>query len=377
MLVRKSLLVFFVVVFATGSVIADEPVQAQHSAGDGETFRVFTRKRQPSNTSESFRAAPDSDLATNTTSIVATTGTSDNTSAFIVRNSSLVELFRVRSDGNVGVNNSAPTGKLDVGGEVVAGYQQGFQSRNSINNVARLAVIDNGLFGNVGTYPNIASYGPSFATNGWQIGAATAGVSGTGYPNSLSFVTSSVERIRVDSAGNVGIGQLVPGSKLDVTGTGHFTGDLTVDGNITGAKVVNAVYQDIAEWVPASTHMNPGTVVVLNHEHENEVMPSASAYDTAVAGVVSAQPGVLLGVPGDSKTQVATTGRVKVHVDATRGAIAIGDLLVTSDKPGTAMKSQPIDLGGVSIHRPGTVIGKALQPLATGQGEILVLLSLQ
>jgi hypothetical protein len=64
-------------------------------------------------------------------------------------------------------------------------------------------------------------------------------------------------------------------------------------------------------------------------------------------------------------------------VDATNSPIAIGDLLVTSSKPGVAMKSIPIDLGGTKIHRPGTIIGKALEPLATGEGEILILLSMQ
>ena len=74
---------------------------------------------------------------------------------------------------------------------------------------------------------------------------------------------------------------------------------------------------------------------------------------------------------------IATTGRVKVHVDASSGAIEAGDLLVTSGKPGLAMKSQPVDLGGVKIHRPGTLIGKALESLPSGEGDILVLLSLQ
>jgi hypothetical protein len=41
------------------------------------------------------------------------------------------------------------------------------------------------------------------------------------------------------------------------------------------------------------------------------------------------------------------------------------------------MKSLPIEVGGVRMHRPGTLIGKALEPLAGGTGEILVLLSLQ
>ena len=92
--------------------------------------------------------------------------------------------------------------------------------------------------------------------------------------------------------------------------------------------------------------------------------------------MVSAQPGIALGDRGDNKVLVATTGRVRIKVDASQ-PIQVGDLLVTSDKPGTAMRSQPLSLGGVQIHRPGTLIGKALEPLAKGEGEILVLLSLQ
>jgi len=154
-------------------------------------------------------------------------------------------------------------------------------------------------------------------------------------------------------------------------------GDINVTGTITGAKVVNAVYQDVAEWVPASADMEPGTVVVLNRDRNNEVMPSHHAYDTGVAGVVSAQPGILLGIGDTSKEQIATTGRVRVRVDATRSPIRIGDLLVTSDIPGTAMRSDPIQISGRTFHQPGTIIGKALEPLADGEGEILVLLSLQ
>ena len=146
---------------------------------------------------------------------------------------------------------------------------------------------------------------------------------------------------------------------------------MTVDG------IINAKYQDVAEWVPSDGALPAGTVVVLNRLKTNAVAPSAIAYDTAVAGVVSDQPGVLLGVAGDNKAKIATTGRVKVHVDARTHAVNIGDLLVTSDLPGTAMLSEPLDLGGVKIHRPGTIIGKALEPLPSGQGEILVLLSLQ
>lgn len=50
---------------------------------------------------------------------------------------------------------------------------------------------------------------------------------------------------------------------------------------------------------------------------------------------------------------------------------------MTSDTEGMAMKSEPIEIGGRKIHAPGTIIGKALEPLAFGTGDILVLLSLQ
>jgi hypothetical protein len=43
---------------------------------------------------------------------------------------------------------------------------------------------------------------------------------------------------------------------------------------------------------------------------------------------------------------------VKVKVDATNGPIQIGDLLVTADKEGFAMKSVPVEIGGIRIHRP-------------------------
>ncbi|HSP17255.1 MAG TPA: hypothetical protein VLV78_21105 [Thermoanaerobaculia bacterium] len=175
----------------------------------------------------------------------------------------------------------------------------------------------------------------------------------------------------IDGLGNVGIGVIVPGARLDVNGTIYAAGDINSGGRI------NAKFQDVAEWVPATEDFAAGTVVVLERGARNRVTESRRAYDTAVAGVISAQPGIVLGEHGPGTMLVAASGRVRVHVDASRGPIDVGDLLVTSDKPGMAMRSEPVHLGDVAIHRPGTILGKALEPLAEGDGEILVLLSLQ
>jgi hypothetical protein len=117
--------------------------------------------------------------------------------------------------------------------------------------------------------------------------------------------------------------------------------------------------------------------VVLDSTKSNQVTSSSTSYDTRVAGVVSEQPGIALGEKSEGKVLVATTGRVRVKVDASKGPIQVGDLLVTSDIPGVAMKSEPMEINGRKFHQPGTLIGKALEPLEKGKGEILVLLSLQ
>jgi len=74
---------------------------------------------------------------------------------------------------------------------------------------------------------------------------------------------------------------------------------------------------------------------------------------------------------------IDAAGRNRVKADARYGSIRPGDLLVSSPRTGYAMRSRPFRMGGRLVHRPGTLIGKALEPLEKGDGEILVLLTLQ
>jgi hypothetical protein len=208
------------------------------------------------------------------------------------------------------------------------------------------------------------------------------GIEGYGSGTMLDMSTgNSMIKVSGMRVGNLGMPEInSTGAPLLLNADSDFDVQVGTDENPRGLVVkgnIAAKFQDLAEWVPTTAELGAGTVVVLDPARSNHVLASSRSYDTSVAGVVSPQPGIILGDAGPSKTLVATTGRVRVRVDATKHPIAIGDLLVTGDKPGVAMKSIAADLQGIAIHRPGTVLGKALEPLPAGTGEILVLLSLQ
>jgi hypothetical protein len=282
----------------------------------------------------------------------------------------------ITNTGNVGIGTTTPLEKLQVMGNLALDNPD-TASYTLLRLNSGGALHGGGLYAmgtNYTAQPNTANDAGTLAVMSYETGGVSITSGNTTNGSIRMYVGGSgpdTERLRITQAGNVGIGIASPTARL------HVGGNIVATGSITGATVLGAVYQDMAEWVPASSDMAPGTVVVLNRGRSNEVMPSSHGYDTAVAGVVSAAPGIILGTAAATKEQVATTGRVRVHVDARRAPIHVGDLLVTSDVAGTAMRSEPMNINGRQFHQPGTILGKALEPLEDGIGEVLVLLSMQ
>jgi len=127
--------------------------------------------------------------------------------------------------------------------------------------------------------------------------------------------------------------------------------------------------------VAALDEATPGTVMVI--AEEGRLRPSTTPYDRRVAGIVSGmgkqRPGIVLGRSPEnaSRVAIALVGRAVCKVTAETEAIAIGDLLTSSPVRGHAMKATD------ATRALGTIIGKALAPLASGRGAIPALIALQ
>jgi hypothetical protein len=161
---------------------------------------------------------------------------------------------------------------------------------------------------------------------------------------------------------------------------GVFVGNVEVTGDLilTGGDVAEQF--DVATRLDSVDQVAPGTVVVL--DGEGALTPCTQVYDSRVAGVVSGAgdrvPALILdrreeqGEDGGDtwRREIAVTGKVWCQLDARHHPVQVGDLLTTSSTPGYAMAATDREAAF------GAVLGKALTPLPSGTGLVLVLVSL-
>lgn len=227
-----------------------------------------------------------------------------------------------------------------------------------------------GVYGEAHQWPNNAVFGSSNAGHGVH-GINGAG-SGTSPSVGCGVWGESAQGNGVYGASKHGMAGVFEG-KVSVSGDISAGGNITITGSgdlvLTGA--------DCAEQfdVCSAAASDPGTVLVIDQNGGLE--QSLKPYDRRVAGVVSGagsfKSGILLDRRPDApdRTPVALVGKVYCKVDASSAPIEIGDLLTSSATPGHAMKAAD------PFRAFGAVIGKALQPLASGRGLVAILVALQ
>jgi len=153
---------------------------------------------------------------------------------------------------------------------------------------------------------------------------------------------------------------------------------------ITGAQLSAMDYvvhnYSSASWSgTVSEAVEPGDVLELDPDNPGQYCKSRGPCSTLVAGVVSSDPGVVLGSGAPSlptthhspladSALLALIGIVPVKACDEGGPIALGDLLVASSTSGYAMRWDH------ESEMCTNFVGKALEPLIEGEGLIMVLL---
>ncbi len=111
-----------------------------------------------------------------------------------------------------------------------------------------------------------------------------------------------------------------------------------------------------------SRPVEAGDLLTLDPERPGLLVPATTARDPGVVGIAADAP---VDVDGELRVALVETNYAVVKVDAGYGEIRPGDLLTSSFTSGHAMRATEIV--------PGTIVGKALEPLETGTGLIKVL----
>ncbi len=144
------------------------------------------------------------------------------------------------------------------------------------------------------------------------------------------------------------------------------------DGEVYADGSYHAGGADFAELVPVrQPDLEPGDVVAL--AIDGKLIRCFKEHQASVVGVVSTKPGyqsdLFKELDASEKIPLAVMGIVPVKVTATNGPIRPGDMLTPSAVPGRAMRSRKIV--------PGTIIGKAMEGLESGEGLVRMLIMLR
>ena len=163
--------------------------------------------------------------------------------------------------------------------------------------------------------------------------------------------------------------KILPHSLIDTEGNVQhegtiYCGAVEATGDVVGARVYNAVWNDYAEFFPKKGLIMPGDLVALDLESDKEVYVKAGSSNAmSVVGVCSDEYAHLIG--GDKPPEgidyieynstkyvpVALAGRVRVYV---QGPAKKGDLLV----PGTDGCAQ---VYVKNYHNPASIIGMLVE----------------
>jgi hypothetical protein len=273
---------------------------------------------------------------------------------------------RIVDVSGVSISN-AEIGTARIGNLLVDSHAQftnGLQVRNGLH------VSNNGLLlgGDFGMYSNNSSVG---ATNTLHFSDRVLFKTSASSTETNLFIfdtfndfTTTVSSTYLLSVRNNGNSAFSVASNGDVAASGTlFAANATV--GTPGTPGDLAEHVDIA----IDDTVEPGDVMMIDPDTLDTYRRSGTAYEQAVAGVISTNPTITVGSGRTGHTAVmAMVGRVPIKISGENGPVKRGDILVTASLPGHAMRYDPTKDNGLQIVG---IVGMALESFEGDVGKIL------
>ena len=168
------------------------------------------------------------------------------------------EVMRIDSSGNVGIGTSSPGTKLDVNG--------------TIRGNGNISTADGSVFG----WGSFSSY-----------------VGGSSTTNVVNILTNSVERMRIDSSGSVGIGTTSPSALK-----------LTVEGNGSQIRVRNTTTRYRTDYAIDSA----GSSSLVTYDDTGAVFKQMNVYASPLVFYTTSAGGETMRIDSAGVMSIGTTG---------------------------------------------------------------------
>ena len=237
----------------------------------------------------------------------------------------LTEKMRINYLGNVGIGTTNPLSKLDVtNGTALAnadviGTTGNFENSTPTGQGSTLSIVGNdAIAADIG---GVLGFGGKYSGNSYANWASIKGLKADAtsgnYGGYLSFWTrltgaGNVERMRIDTAGNVGIGATNPGYKLDVSGSIRATGDVSSVSywlqnnqairNTVTADSTGSTYLDLSNVYFRTANNGTNLMTILSNGNVG-IGTTNPGYKLEVAGIS------LLGNGLETGAYIGTTGQ--------------------------------------------------------------------
>jgi hypothetical protein len=297
----------------------------------------------------------------------------------IILKTNNTERIRVDNGGNVGIGDSSPTYKLDVNGtgrftgdltcdsDFIVDTDKFFvdQSTGNVgigtdspdvilnvikdqNAITTMEIENNTSNSNAGVNMtlnagnkqgriSLMAFPDNFSTSGCKLAGSgllwcenenlNGLVIGTGSSTGIKFyggnnaeAGNATELMRIDSSGNVGIGDTSPSYKLDVNGTGRFTGDLTCSGDFITNKLLLEGGSSQYPYIEAKGAGNPKGIGFFTENTEK-----MRIHKNGNVGIGTDNPQELIHIRGNSNPSIrienSLSGSGSFHQNAEYGSV--------------------------------------------------------